>query len=110
MPRVYNCGKSVDEWCKQTGNGSATADICADCAEGFSCDFPTLEPDLDNGDNGVYRVKRENSKITIDHAPDGNLDGPWKSVDIEQIKKHNAYWKDDAIVKAVIEANAQFNK
>jgi len=47
MPRVYNCGKSVDEWCKQTGNGSATADICADCAEGFSCDFPTLEPDLD---------------------------------------------------------------
>ena len=32
MPRVTNHGPSVDSYCRATGNGSATEDLCNACA------------------------------------------------------------------------------
>lgn len=33
MPRVFNSGANVDEWCRVTGEGSSTFDICRVCAQ-----------------------------------------------------------------------------
>ena len=33
MPRVENCGPAVDAFCRSTGEGASTHDICADCAQ-----------------------------------------------------------------------------
>ena len=60
MPRLENCGPSVDAFCRETGSGSSTHDICADCAQEFSFDFPTpddrLKPDLEDpvGEDGWH--------------------------------------------------------
>lgn len=32
MPRLENCGPSVDKFCRETGNGSSTHDVCRHCA------------------------------------------------------------------------------
>ena len=33
MPRVENLGPELDAFCRETGNGSSTYDVCAECAE-----------------------------------------------------------------------------
>ena len=34
MPRIENCGPNVDEFCRESGDGSSTHDVCAFCAPG----------------------------------------------------------------------------
>ena len=58
--------------------------------------------DCANGDNGVFAVSRRQGMISIRQSPDGKTG--WKVLDPIEIKKH-PYWKDEEILKSVLEAN-----
>lgn len=72
MPRLFNCGKNVDLHCQKTGDGSSTHDVCADCAQGFSEHFPTLEPALEPG-NGDPQGDA-GWQLGADHPPYSDCD------------------------------------
>ena len=60
--RVENLGKNVLEYCRQTGNGSSTHDLCPDCANQLEDDpncfnsilkpYNSGEPEGDRGWGG----------------------------------------------------------
>lgn len=45
MPRYENTGSNVSDWCTETGEGSTTHDICAECAVDFERDSLADEGD-----------------------------------------------------------------
>lgn len=63
---------------------------------------PLKSLDTDNGDNGTFAVSRKGGVITMRQGRDG-LTG-WKDLDLAEVKKHD-YWKDNQILKDVIEKN-----
>ena len=47
MPRIENCGETVDKWWEEegqeSGEGTTTADICSDCwDEYYECSFAEM--------------------------------------------------------------------
>lgn len=52
MPRVENLGENVDEYCKRTGNGSTTHDLCTKCIKQLERDPHVFDDQLTPENHG----------------------------------------------------------